>query len=325
MTTVDDLVLVDRPRPEIAVITLNRPDRLNALSFALVDQLHAALDGIQRDNDAPRGDPDRRRPRLLLGSRPHQHRGIVHICGDRRPRAGMLSQSHIAGLPQKLRRLQQPVIAAVNGAAYGGGFALALACDIRVAAPEAVFCSQFIKVGIGGCDIGISYTLPRMIGASKAFELLLTAARSTPRKPPGSASSPRSPHPKRPVLDRAIELAETICGYAPFGVVMTKEVMWSNLDAPSFEAAIHLENRTQNPGCHRGRGDGGRRRVHGEAASELEDTDTRRKDLIDANRRRRRPLRAAGALGGRLPGARGAAPGSAARIRPAVATRGEHA
>jgi enoyl-CoA hydratase/carnithine racemase len=243
--TTDDLVLLDRPRPDIAVVTLNRPDRLNALSFALVDQLHAALDEVQRDNavrvviltGAGRG--------FCSGLDLTSIEGSSTSAGTEGPRAGMLSQSHIAGLPQKLRRMQQPVIAAVNGAAYGGGFALALACDIRVAAPEAVFCSQFIKVGIGGCDIGISYTLPRMVGASKAFELLLTARKVDAEEAARLGLVAEVAGPERPVLDRAMELAETICGYAPFGVVMTKEVMWSNLDAPSFEAAIHLENRTQ--------------------------------------------------------------------------------
>jgi len=156
----------------------------------------------------------------------------------------MLSQAHIAALPQKLRALQQPVIAAVNGPAYGGGFALALACDIRVAGPEARFCSQFIKLGIGGCDMGISYTLPRLIGGSRAFELLLTARTIDAAEAERIGLVAEVVEGRSP-LDRALELADTICGYAPFGVVMTKEVMWSNLDVPSFEAAIHLENRTQ--------------------------------------------------------------------------------
>lgn len=239
------LVVVDRPRDDVAVVTLNRPDRLNALSFALVDELHAVLDGIDRDNTcrvvvltgAGRG--------FCSGLDLTSIEGSSTSVGTTGPRAGMLSQAHIADLPQRLRRMQQPVIAAVNGPAYGGGFALALACDIRVAAPEARFCSQFIKVGIGGCDIGISYTLPRIVGAGRAFDLLLTARTVDAEEAlriglvtdvvAGDAS----------VVDRALDLAATICGYSPFGVVMTKEVMWSNLDAPSIESAIHLENRTQ--------------------------------------------------------------------------------
>ncbi len=239
------LVLVDRPRPGVAVVTLNQPDKLNALSFALVDELHAALDDIQRDNacrvvvltGAGRG--------FCSGLDLTSIEGSSTSAGTTGPRAGMLSQEHIAELPQKLRRLQQPVIAAVNGPAYGGGFALALACDIRVASPEARFCSQFIKLGIGGCDIGISYTLPRLVGASRAFELLLTARTVGAEEAAGIGIVTELVAPDRPVLDRALDLATTICDYAPFGVAMTKQVMWSNLDAPSLEAAIHLENRTQ--------------------------------------------------------------------------------
>ena len=238
----DPLVLVERPRPEVALLTLNRPDRLNALSFALVDELHAALDDIGRDNScrvvvltgAGRG--------FCSGLDLTSIEGSSTSAGTSGPRAGMLSQSHIAALPMKLRRLQQPVIAAVNGPAFGGGFALALACDVRVASPEARFCSQFIKVGIGGCDMGISYTLPRIIGAGPAFELLLTARHV-------DAAEARSLGIVTDVVDspveRALELAEVLCDYSPFGVVMTKEVMWANLDATSIEAAIHLENRTQ--------------------------------------------------------------------------------
>jgi enoyl-CoA hydratase/carnithine racemase len=239
----EPLVRLDRPRPEVAVITLNRPDSLNALSFALVDELHAALDGIGRDNScrvviltgAGRG--------FCSGLDLTQIEGSSTSAGTTGPRAGMLSQSHIADLPAKLRRLQQPVIAAVNGPAVGGGFALALACDIRVASTAARFCTQFIKVGIGGCDIGISYTLPRLIGAGPAFELLLTARKVEPdeARALGIVTDVVDGSP----VERALELAEIICDYSPFGVVMTKEVMWANLDAPSMEAAIHLENRTQ--------------------------------------------------------------------------------
>ena len=243
--TTERLVLVERPRPDVAVVTLNKPDRLNALSFALVDQLHAALDEVQLDNacrvivltGAGRG--------FCSGLDLTSIEGSSVSRGTSGPRGGMLSQAHIAGLPQKLRRMQQPVIAAVNGPAYGGGFALALACDLRIAAPEARFCSQFIKVGIGGCDIGISYTLPRLIGGARAFELLLTGRVVDADEALRLGVVTEVTSPEQPVLDRALELAALICGYAPFGVVMTKEVMWANLDAPSLEAAIQLENRTQ--------------------------------------------------------------------------------
>jgi enoyl-CoA hydratase/carnithine racemase len=159
-------------------------------------------------------------------------------------RAGMRSQEHIANLVPHIRRIQQPVIAAINGAAYGGGLAIACACDLRVAAESARMCVQFIKVGVGGCDIGISYTLPRLVGVSRAHDLILTARVF------GAAEAERIGLVSRVVadgsiLDTALEIAETICSYSPFGVAMTKEVMWANVDAPNVEAAIHVENRTQ--------------------------------------------------------------------------------
>lgn len=235
---------LSRPRPEITVITLNRPETLNALTFDLIDDLHAALDDIGNDNSC--------RVVILTGAGRGFCSGLdlagigpsSASKGVSAPRAGMRSQERIAELPVKLRRLQQPVIAAVNGPAYGGGFALALACDLRLAGESARFCAQFIKVGVGGCDIGISYTLPRVIGAGRAFELLLTARQVSAAEAQtlGIVSEVTADDE---LLDRAVALAEVLCGYSPFAVVMTKEVMWANLDAPSLESALHLENRTQ--------------------------------------------------------------------------------
>lgn len=238
----DQILEVRRPRPDVAVLALDRPDVLNALSFELVDRLHDALDELHTDNTC--------RVVVLTGAGRAFCAGLdladtgrpSTAHGTSGPRAGMLSQERIAELPIKLRKLQQPVIAAVNGPAYGGGFALAMACDLRVASTSAVFCSQFIKVGLGGCDIGISYTLPRAIGSTRAFELILTARRVEAEE--AERIGIVSEVVDDPVA-RALELADTLCGHSPFGVVMTKEVMWSNLDATSLEQAIHLENRTQ--------------------------------------------------------------------------------
>jgi enoyl-CoA hydratase len=237
-----ELVTVEKPRDEVAVVTLNRPEVLNALSWQLVDDLHDVLDTLQRDNTcrvvvltgAGRG--------FCSGLDLSDVSGSSTSEGTPGPRGGMLSQEHIAELPIKLRRLQQPVIAAVKGVAYGGGMALAMACDLRVAGESARFCTQFIKVGIGGCDIGISYTLPKAIGASRAFELILTARRVEAEE---AARIGIVAEVAADPVERALELADVLCDYSPFGVVMTKEVLWANLDAASLEQAIHLENRTQ--------------------------------------------------------------------------------
>jgi enoyl-CoA hydratase/carnithine racemase len=236
------MVILSRPRPGVAVVTLNRPDVLNAISFALVDHLHDALDSLHKDNScrvviltgAGRG--------FCSGLDLTQIGGASSSAGTSGPRAAMLSQTHIADLPVKIHRLQQPVIAAVNGPAVGGGFGLALACDLRVASPSASFRSQFIRLGLGGCDIGISYLLPRLIGASRAAELVLTSREvdATEALRIGMVVDVVDD-----ALAGAIALAETLTAFSPFSVAMTKEVFWTNIDAPNIESAIQLENRTQ--------------------------------------------------------------------------------
>lgn len=231
-----------QPRPEITVLTLNRPEKLNALSYQLVEQLHEALDALAADNTC--------RVVVLTGAGRGFCSGLDLSApnpaeaggGTEFPRSGMRWQERIADLTAKIHRLRQPVIAAVNGVAYGGGLGIALACDLRVGGPAARFCTQFIKLGLGGCDIGVSYTLPRLIGAGPAFDLILTAravdADEALRLGLVSrlAESP---------VDEALAIAETLCDYGKFGVESTKQVMWANLQASSLEAALHLENRSQ--------------------------------------------------------------------------------
>ena len=143
-----------------------------------------------------------------------------------------------------MRGLSKPIIAAVNGPAAGGGLALALASDIRIAATSAKFNVAFVRIGLSGCDIGVSWMLPRLIGASKAFELLLTGRIID------SAEADRiglvyEVVPDGTVVDAAIATARRIAANSPMGVWMTKEVMWSQLETTSLQAGIDLENRTQ--------------------------------------------------------------------------------
>ncbi|BBX04235.1 enoyl-CoA hydratase [Mycolicibacterium moriokaense] len=232
------------PRPDIAVLTLNRPEKLNALSYDLVQDLHATLDAIRDNNEC--------RVVVLTGAgrgfcsgldltdpNPNKAGG-----GTEFPRAGMRWQERIADLTTKIHRLRQPVIAAVNGPAYGGGMGIALACDIRIASESARFCTQFIKLGLGGCDIGVSYTLPRIVGAGPAFDLILTA-RVVEADEALRIGMVSRVCPDATVVDEAMAIAETLCGYGKFGVESTKQVLWANLEASSLEAALHVENRSQ--------------------------------------------------------------------------------
>jgi enoyl-CoA hydratase len=166
------------------------------------------------------------------------------IDGLGRAQAGIKSQQHIATLTPHFRATPQPIIAAVNGPAAGGGLAIALASDIRVAAESAKFNVAFVRIGLSGCDVGVSYLLPRLVGASKAFELMLTG-RFVDAAEAERIGLVSRVVPDGETVDAALEIADQIAANSPFGVWMTKEVMWSNLEISSLQAAIDLENRTQ--------------------------------------------------------------------------------
>jgi enoyl-CoA hydratase len=156
----------------------------------------------------------------------------------------MEHQHMYAALTLRVRSIPQPVIAAVNGPAAGGGLALALASDTRLCAASARFNAAFVRLGLSGCDVGVSYLLPRIVGPTLAFEMMLTG-RLIDADEALRAGLVLRVVPDGEVVPAALEIAHQIQANSPFGVRMTKEVMWSNLDAPSLEAAIELEDRTQ--------------------------------------------------------------------------------
>lgn len=145
----------------------------------------------------------------------------------------------------------KPVIAAVHGAAVGGGLAIAQHCDLRVASEDAFFAAHFIRVGLSSCDLGTSYWLPRLVGPTMAAELMLTGRRV-------SAAEAREIGLVNRVVARddllptARDLAGQILENSEFGVRFTKVGMWANLDAPGLRHAMQLENRTQVLGTFTG-------------------------------------------------------------------------
>lgn len=225
-------------------VRLDEPERFNTLEAVLVQELHELLGEL-----APRTDL---RVVILTGAGRHFCAG-AYLQGHGTPPGGdgsrsvpdwMSVQEHIASLVTRLRSLRVPVIAAVQGAAAGGGFALALASDLRVCATDARFNAAFVKVGLSGCDVGVSWTLPRLIGASRAFELMLTGRFVEAEEAERIGLVSRVVEPEV-LLDTALDLARSIAAHSPFGVRMTKQVMWSQLEIPSQVAGIDLENRTQ--------------------------------------------------------------------------------
>ena len=239
------LVLVDQPAPGVTRLTLNRPDQLNALSAELVEELHGALARIRDDSSV--------RAVILTGAGRAFCAGIDlrgygyppgYAEGEGRIQLGLRVQKHIATLVDAFRSVRAPVIAAVNGAAAGGGMSLALMCDIRIAAEGAQFHAAYIRRGQSNCDIGLSWLLPRMIGFSRASQIMLTG-RTVDAAEAERIGLVSSVETVDALPDVAMDTAGQIAAHSPFGVWMTKEVMWSNLEVPGMRAAIDLENRTQ--------------------------------------------------------------------------------
>jgi enoyl-CoA hydratase len=157
---------------------------------------------------------------------------------------GLAVQKHIASLIPAMRSLPQPVIAAVNGPAAGGGFALVLGSDIRLAAESARFNAAFIRIGLSACDIGTSWLLPRLVGAARAQELMLTG-RIFDSAEAARIGLVTEVLPGEALLEAAYAKADEIMLNSPIGVALTKEGMWSALEIPGLQAAIDLENRQQ--------------------------------------------------------------------------------
>ena len=240
-------VLLDSPTdaPGVTVVTLHRPEKLNAMDATLVTELHAALDEASRRPEC--------RVIVLTGSGRGFCAGLdlggygaapATGHGDGRVQQGFAVQQQIAALIPKLRRLRQPVIAAVNGAASGGGFALVLGSDVRIASRSAKFNAAFVRIGLSACDIGTSWLLPRLVGAAHAQELMLTG-RIFDADEAYRFGLVVDVVDDDALMDQALAKAALISRNTPFGVQMTKEVMWSALEIPGMQAAIDLENRTQ--------------------------------------------------------------------------------
>lgn len=237
-------VEISEPIDGVRLLTLNRPDRLNALSAELMDELVGALDAADGDASV--------RSIVLTGAGRGFCAGldlkgfgtIPATEGLGGVPTGMRLQQFIAERIVHLRSIRKPIISAVNGPAAGGGFALALASDIRICSESARFNAAFVRIGLSGCDVGVSWILPRIVGASTAFEMMLTG-RLVDADEALRVGLVSRVVPDDRLLDAALQIAEEIATNSPFGVWMTKEVMWSNLEVSSWRAGIDLENRTQ--------------------------------------------------------------------------------
>lgn len=240
LTTID----VTEPDDDIVLVTLNRPDRLNAITSTMISELEAVVAAVDLDPAV--------RAVIVTGAGRGFSAGLDLQSQGKAPGAqgvastvsGFMWQDHLATLHEKIHRSRKPWIAAVNGPCVGGGFAMSLACDIRFAATSATFGAVFLKVGVSNCDMGTSYFLPRLVGASRSAELMLTA-RIFDAAEAESMGLIIDVVDDGNVVERALDTARLIRANAPFATWMTKETMWQTVDAPSLRHALDIENRTQ--------------------------------------------------------------------------------
>ncbi len=227
----------------IAVLTLNRPKCLNAINQVLRDELRSFLEERLHDLDtrvlvltgAGKGfcaGLDLRDPSLVSPGKPFS------------PKQAYEAQRTFSELILLMRRCPQPIVGAIHGAAVGGGFSLAMACDVRLATPSARFQAAYINLGAGGADMGSSWLLTRAVGAGNAARYLLTgdflSAEEALRI--GFVQAVVDPDVVR---EEAVKIARTMAGKSPLGLRLTKEALDQNASGVTLEEAIRLEDRNQ--------------------------------------------------------------------------------
>ena len=244
MASADDFVLVDHPRPDIALLTLNRPERMNAMAFDVMIPLADALRDVNNDNDV--------RAVVVTGAGHGFCSGADMVDSGRVPYVEGLTRATIAHraadrlheVIELVGDLHQPVIAAVNGAAIGGGMCLALACDIRVASTEAYFRAAGISNGLTASELGLSFTLPRAIGSSRAFEIMLTGRDVDAEEAQRIGLVSETVAPAQ-LLGRCYEIGARIAALSRPGIELTKRMLWAGLEASSYAAHMRSEMNAQ--------------------------------------------------------------------------------
>jgi enoyl-CoA hydratase len=237
-------VLIDKPRDGVTLITLNRPERMNAMAFDVMIPFREALEAVSVDNDT--------RVVVVTGAghgfcsgADLEDAGIVpNIDGLTLTTIAQRAMDLLDAVILSMRRMHQPVIAAINGASIGGGLCLALAADIRIASPAAYFRAAGINNGLTASELGLSYLLPRAVGSSRAADIMLTG-RDVDAEEAERIGLVSSVAPADELLERSYAVAERIIGFSRIGVESTKRLLWSSLDASSLSAHMDHEAHAQ--------------------------------------------------------------------------------
>jgi enoyl-CoA hydratase/carnithine racemase len=235
---------------KVAWLTFNRPHSLNALNSVLVDEFRDFLTKLPAERNTRvvvlRGAGRAFCAGLDLKEQNRGGGGSVSGDGNSSDPAeiGLRSQRKISEIALLMRRAPQPFIAAVHGPASGGGFAIALAADCRIAGESARFNAAFIRIGLSACDVGVSYFLPRLVGMSVASELLLTGRFINAQRALATGLVSELV-PDNQLEEAARKLADDMILTSPLGLRLTKECLMASVDAGNLEHAIFMEDRNQ--------------------------------------------------------------------------------
>jgi enoyl-CoA hydratase len=240
----------DTPQEGIGRITLNRPARLNAINLDMLEELHVLFEQLTTDEDvrvivitgAGRGfcsGADLMDERIASQAATLFSNAAAHL---------FKIQKVYSRLVIEMRRLPQPIIAAVNGTAAGGGMCMALASDVIIAGARASFTPSFINIGLSGGELGTTYFLPRLVGSARAADILMTGRTVDAAEADRIGLISRLTEDER-LMEVALEIASSMLDKTPLGLRLTKETLNQNQNAPSLESAIELENRNQSILC----------------------------------------------------------------------------
>lgn len=240
----------------IGILTFNRPEKANAISFEMVEELHSLFDQLETNLDCRiliiraegnifNAGQDLNDGIILRKKRKPEHlKKFFFVDVPDVVKSCMYYQWRIAELIVKMRKISQPIIAMINGAAIGAGFSLTMATDIRIATKKARFNAAYINLGLTGSDMASSYFLPRQIGMSRAAEILYTGRFFDAEEAEKNGFVLKIVDEDN-LFDTTMKLAENLLHKSPLGLRMTKQAINLTLDAPSLETIIQIENRGQ--------------------------------------------------------------------------------
>jgi enoyl-CoA hydratase len=238
------LVTLDQPAEHVSVLTLNRPDRLNAMSIDLVIELHDLLGEVGDDNDCYVVVLTGAGRAFCSGLDLKDYGLIPNMDGLQVGRIAQRSMRHYSRLITDLRAIPQPVIAAVNGPAYGGGMCLALGADVRFAAAGATFNATGIVNGLTSTEMGVGYLLPRAVGTANANDMLLTGRKVSAAEALGMGLVSRV-FDDAELLGATIAVATGMAAFSPYGLQYTKEALMVGVETTSLQTSIEFEDRNQ--------------------------------------------------------------------------------